>query len=136
MDHAVEKSQHQKNPRHPDHHDEEGLLNFRPALHPVPQLLKHAVPHFASNGTRARTIPPAMIDPTCPDTLAPTACIRMKVKGSSSWAILWITRADMGKADIPQAPIIGLILRFRKRFSILANSTPAAVSKTKGTRPL
>ncbi len=30
-----------------------------------------------STGTRARTRPPAMMDPSCPDTLALTACIRI-----------------------------------------------------------
>ena len=55
--------------------------------------------------------------------------------GSSCRPICVITRADIGKAEMPQAPIIGLILFFRNRFRSLANRTPPTVSKTKATRP-
>src|SRR5512138_2731769 len=61
-------------------------------------------------GTRARTMPPAMTEPIWPDTLAPTACMMMKVFGSSAVAIFWMTRALIGKAEMPAAPTIGLIL--------------------------
>ena len=47
-----------------------------------------------------------------------------------------MTRADMGKAEMPAAPIMGLIFRRgMNRFSALTNSTPTTVSSTKATRP-
>ena len=54
---------------------------------------------------------------------------------SSARAILATTRLDMGKAEMPQAPIMGLTFFFRNRFMNLANNTPPAVSKMKATRP-
>src|SRR5690606_28192858 len=47
-----------------------------------------------------------------------------------------MTRADMGKAEIPAAPIIGLTFRGRNRLRSLANKTPPAVSKIKAKRPI
>ena len=41
----------------------------------------------------------------------------------------------MGKAEIPAAPIMGLIFFLRKRFKNFAKSTPPAVSKMNATRP-
>ena len=66
---------------------------------------------------------------------AETACMRMKLLGSSCCAILWMTLADMGKAESPQLPIMGTF-RLRKRFMNLAKSTPPAVSNMKATRPM
>ena len=59
----------------------------------------------------------------------------MKFVGSSASAIFATTRPDIGNAEMPQAPIIGLIFFFTTRFTALANSTPPAVSKMKATRP-
>ena len=49
-----------------------------------------------------------------------------------------MTRADIGKAEIPAAPTIGLtFLSFgRKRLRIFAVMTPPAVSRTKAMRPM
>ena len=45
-------------------------------------------------------------------------------------------RADMGKAEMPAAPTIGLILFLGvKRLSTFTNSTPTTESSTKATRP-
>ena len=44
-------------------------------------------------------------------------------------------RADMGNAEIPAAPTMGLILVRLKILRILANTTPAMVSKIKATSP-
>ncbi|MPN63392.1 hypothetical protein SDC9_211150 [bioreactor metagenome] len=46
-----------------------------------------------------------------------------------------MTRADIGKADIPAAPIIGLILDFVNKLMNFTNKTPKAVSKTKAKSP-
>ena len=54
-------------------------------------------------------IPPAIADPICPDTFALIACINIKLLGSSSLATFCTTLADIGNADTPAAPIIGLI---------------------------
>ncbi len=52
-----------------------------------------------------------------------------KFCGSSARPILWITRADIGKAEMPAAPIIGFIFFFEKRLISFAKSTPPTVSK-------
>ncbi len=78
---------------------------------------------------------PARTDPIWPATFAPTACIRRKLSLFSAFPMRWITLADMGKADIPAAPTMGLIFFLRKRFNNFAASTPAAVSRMKATRP-
>ena len=80
--------------------------------------------------------PPAMTEPIWPATLAPTACISKKLDGSSFCPILCITLADIGKADIPAAPIMGFIFFFRKILRVLTNITPPAVSKTNASRPI
>ena len=46
-----------------------------------------------------------------------------------------MTRPDIGKAEMPHAPIIGLIFFLRKRFTTFAKRTPPTVSKTKATAP-
>ena len=93
-------------------------------------------PSYKNLVTRLMTRPPAMTEAIWPDTLAPTACIRIIFPGSSFWAIFCTTLADMGNAEIPAAPIIGLIFSLRNRFNILANSTPPMVSNTKAIRPI
>ena len=45
-----------------------------------------------------------MMEPTCPATLAPMACISTKFVGSSCLAMRWMTRADIGNAEMPAAP--------------------------------
>ena len=58
-----------------------------------------------------------------------------KFCGSSASPILWITRADIGKAEMPAAPIIGFIFFFEKRLISFAKSTPPTVSNMNATRP-
>ena len=55
-------------------------------------------------------MPPAMTEAIWPETLTPTACMSRKFWLSSSRPILLMTRADMGKAEMPAAPIIGFDL--------------------------
>ena len=52
-------------------------------------------------------MPPAMTEAICPETLTPMECINRKLELSSSRPILCTTRADIGKAEIPAAPIMG-----------------------------
>jgi len=71
-----------------------------------------------------------MTDAIWPETLTPTVCMSRKFCGSSFRPILWMTREDIGKAEIPAAPIMGLIfLPFgRNRFRNFATRPPPAVS--------
>ena len=48
----------------------------------------------------------------------------------------YIGMEDMGKAEIPAPPTIGLIFFFRNRFRNFANRTPPIVSITKANRPI
>ena len=59
----------------------------------------------------------------------------MKFVGSSLSAILAITRPAIGNAEIPQAPIIGLILLGLIILYSFAKRTPPAVSNTNATAP-
>src|SRR5574344_1723525 len=81
------------------------------------------------------TRPPATTDAICPETLAPAACIRMMFDGSSLSAIFCTTRADIGNAEIPAAPIIGLIFFLRKRLMNFANNTPPIESSMNAASP-
>ena len=56
--------------------------------------------------------------------------------GFSSRAIFWTTREDMGKAEIPAAPTMGLIFSFKNRFISFAKRTPPTVSNTKANKPI
>lgn len=49
-------------------------------------------------------------------------------------AIFWMTLEDMGNAEIPAAPIMGLIFSFEKRFKNFASRTPPMESKTKAEK--
>ena len=69
-----------------------------------------------------------MTEAIWPETLTPAACISRKFCLSSASPILCTTRADMGKAEIPAAPIMGLIFSFRNRFISFAIITPPTVS--------
>jgi hypothetical protein len=55
----------------------------------------------------------------------------------SSLTNCWTTRAAMGTALTPAAPMQGLIFRpsWRKTFTILAKMIPPAVLKAKATAP-
>lgn len=99
---------------------------------------KHIFPPLAYSKlvTRLITIPPAITEAICPDTLAPAACINIILPGSSSCAILWMSLQDIGNAEIPAPPIIGLIFFFKYRFSTFANMTPPMVSMTKAKSPI
>lgn len=57
------------------------------------------------------------------------ACMRMKFSKSSSLATRWTTRAAIGKALIPAAPISGLNFPPLMTFISLPNISPVAVSK-------
>lgn len=70
---------------------------------------------------RARTTPPAMAEATCPAALAPMACMRTKFPSSSLVACCWTTRAAIGKALIPAAPINGLNFPREKTLSSFPN---------------
>ena len=48
---------------------------------------------------------------------------------------MWTTREDIGKAEMPAAPTMGLIFFLRKRLRNLTKNTPPMVSKQKATRP-
>ena len=63
--------------------------------------------------------------------------INRKFCGSSFRPIWLTTRPLMGNAEIPAAPIMGLIFFSlgRNRLMNLANTTPPTVSKMKATRP-
>ena len=49
---------------------------------------------------------------------------------------MFATRAAIGTAETPAAPINGLILFFENKFIIFANITPEAVPNTNATRPI
>jgi len=66
---------------------------FLSSLYPTHQGQDHPACHHAGNLAGA---------------LAPMACIRRKFSKSSSCPIRWTTRAAIGKALIPAAPISGL----------------------------
>src|SRR5699024_7498337 len=63
---------------------------------------------------RVMIMPPAITEAIWPETLMPTACMSRKFWLSSSRPILLITRADIGKAEMPAAPIMGLIFSLAK----------------------
>ena len=65
----------------------------------------------------------------------PIACISRKFPGSSSWPTRWTTRADIGTADTPAAPIIGFTASLLSRFISLPKSTPVAVATAKAAIP-
>lgn len=67
---------------------------------------------------------------------APIGRISRWLEGSSSQSHLLHNSADIGKAEIPAAPTIGLIFCFVKRFSNFANTTPPIVSNMNATKPM
>lgn len=79
--------------------------------------------------------PPAITDAICPETFTPTECISRKFDLSSSSAIFCTTRADMGKAEIPAAPIMGFIFSLLKILSSFASITPPIVSTINAISP-
>ena len=65
---------------------------------------------FRTAAISASRTPPATTLATCPAALAPIACINRKFSKSSSCPTRWTTRAAIGNALIPAAPISGLNL--------------------------
>jgi hypothetical protein len=58
----------------------------------------------------ARKMPAAMAEPMTPPTLGPMANISRKLDALSFCPTVWHTRADMGTAETPAAPMSGLTL--------------------------
>ena len=59
---------------------------------------------------KPKMMPPATAEAIWPETLAPTACISRWFWLFSAMPIFSTIRADMGNAEIPAAPTMGLIL--------------------------
>jgi len=70
-----------------------------------------------------------------PAALAPIACMRRKFEKSSLLASFCTTRAAIGNALMPAAPISGLNLPPLSTLSSLPNRTPAVVSRKNASRP-
>ena len=79
--------------------------------------------------------PAAIVDPITPATFGPIACIIKKLSGSDSIPTLLATRAAIGTAETPAAPIKGLILFLENRFISFAISTPVIVPIPNATIP-
>ena len=79
--------------------------------------------------------PAATAEPITPDTFGPIACITRWFWGLACNPTWLTTRAAMGTADTPAAPIKGLIGIDESRFINLASKTPDAVSYTHLTLP-
>lgn len=97
---------------------------------------------FDRNGdyylSRARKTPAASAVPITPATLGPIAAISgFTLPPVCSETNFWTTRADMGTAETPAAPMQGLILfpSGRNRLRSFAKSTPPAVLKMKAMQP-
>ncbi len=80
-------------------------------------------------------MPAAMADPITPATLGPIACISRKFCEFASRPTLLATRAAIGTAETPAAPMIGLIGVLESPFINLATSTPLAVPMANATTP-
>ena len=70
-----------------------------------------------------------------PAKFGPMACINKKLCGFASKPTLLATRAAIGTADTPAAPISGLIGFFDNLFINFAINTPLAVPTQKATAP-
>ena len=79
--------------------------------------------------------PAATAEPITPATFGPIACMSKKLEGSSRTPSFWTTRAAIGTAETPAAPIIGLTLPLVKTHINLPMSTPPAVAMMKATTP-
>ena len=79
--------------------------------------------------------PPTIADAICPDTFAPTACIKRWLEGSSFVPIFATTLDAMGNAEIPAAPSMGLIFSLLNKLISFAHITPPKVSNTNAKRP-
>ena len=80
-------------------------------------------------------IPAATAEPITPATLGPIACMSKKLLGSSLNPSLCTTRAAIGTAETPAAPIIGLTLPLVITHMSLPPRTPKAVAKAKAIIP-
>ena len=80
-------------------------------------------------------MPAATAEPITPDTFGPMACISRwfcELASSPTW---FTTRAAMGTAETPAAPIKGLIGADDRLFMSLAINTPVAVPTEKAIMP-
>ncbi len=80
-------------------------------------------------------MPAAMADPITPPTLGPMAIISRKLDGLSLAPTVWHTRADMGTAETPAAPMRGLTFPPVALHMIFPMITPVAVPMENATRP-
>ena len=97
----------------------------------------HFPPYYKpQNGPRIPIIkPPTIAEAICPETFAPTACIKRWLPGSSFVPILATTREAIGNAEMPAAPSIGLIFSLENKFKSFAHITPPIVSNTNAKSP-
>ena len=79
--------------------------------------------------------PAATAEPITPDTFGPIACITRWFWGLACNPTWLTTRAAMGTADTPAAPIKGLIGIDESRFINFASKTPDAVPMAKAITP-
>jgi len=52
-----------------------------------------------------------MTEAICPAVLEPMPCMSRKLEESVSWPTFCTTRADIGNAEMPEAPMSGLMRR-------------------------
>jgi hypothetical protein len=52
-----------------------------------------------------------MTEAICPAVLEPMACMSRKLEESASWPTFCTTRADIGNAEMPEAPMSGSMRR-------------------------
>jgi len=83
----------------------------------------------------ARRTPAATAEPMTPATFGPIACINRKFCGFACRPILLATRAAIGTAETPAAPINGLTDFPVTRYMILPMTRPAAVPIENATMP-
>ena len=80
-------------------------------------------------------IPAAIALPITPATFGPIACMSKKLLGSSFCPSLWTTRAAIGTAETPAAPIIGFTLPFVSKHISFPPRTPNAVARANAKIP-
>lgn len=83
----------------------------------------------------SRSIPAATAEPMTPATLGPMACISKKLEGLYFWPSFCTTRAAIGTAETPAAPIMGFTLPLDSLHITLPSSTPPAVPTENAIRP-
>ena len=80
--------------------------------------------------------PAATADPITPATLGPIACMRRKLEGLAFCPSLLATRAAMGTAETPAAPMRGLILPLESQYMSRPMRSPPTVAKAKAVFPV